>query len=70
MELTMNRNELIKCIEQLNANEQQVMTLRLSGYRIAEIARQLNYSPQHVETIIKNCIAHLQNTHLPMLQEA
>ena len=60
MELTMSRDELVRGFELLNSIEQQVMILYLRGYRIDEIASQVDRSPRLVEATIRTAIAHLQ----------
>ena len=60
MELTMSRDELVRGFELLNSIEQQVMILYLRGYRIDEIASQVDRSPRLVEATIRAAIAHLQ----------
>ena len=60
MELTMSRDELVRGFELLNSIEQQVMILYLRGYRIGEIASQVDRSPRLVEATIRAAIAHLQ----------
>mgnify|MGYP003310264431 FL=1 len=60
MELTMSRDELVRGFELLNSIEQQVMILYLRGYRIGEIASQVDRSPRMVEATIRAAIAHLQ----------
>ena len=58
--LVMELDALYECVKRLNADEQQVMMLRLSGMTKTEIASQLQQPQPYVEQTIKRAISQLR----------